>query len=106
MQGKAFLSAVSQKADDLIGRYGGTLDKADLSQRFRQESLRTVDQLFEQADNLYNQLDEVIPKTTNIEAPSTLSFINRISEESGGKISPQMARIKSSLTPKTRDARS
>lgn len=101
-QGKAFVGAVSQKADDLIQRYGGTLDKAGLSQRFRQESLRTVDQLFEQADGLYNKLDEVIPKQTDVTAPNTLGFIDKISRESGGKISPQMAKIKKDLTPSTK----
>lgn len=101
-QGKAFVGAVSQKADDLIQRYGGTLDKAGLSQRFRQESLRTVDKLFEQADGLYNKLDEVIPKQTDVTAPNTLGFIEKISKESGGKISPQMAKIKKDLTPDTK----
>lgn len=101
-QGKAFVGAVSQKADALIQKYGGTLDKAGLSQRFRQESLRTVDQLFEQADGLYNKLDEVIPKQTEVTAPNTLSFIEKISTESGGKISPQMTKIKKDLTPATK----
>ena len=97
-QGKAFVSEVSKKADELIQKYGGSTDKAALSERFRQESLRTVDNLFQQADDLYTSLDKVIPKETPIQANKTLDFIN----SQGGKLSPLMKSLVDDLSPQTK----
>jgi len=99
-QGRAFVGAVSKKADTLIERYGGTLDKANLSERFRQETFATIDQLFEQADELYNKLDNAIPKTTSVNPTQTLAFINKKGLE--GKLPPLLAEIKKDLTPETK----
>ena len=51
-QSKAFIGQLSQKADNLIEQYGGTLDKAELSDRFRSESIKSIDKLSLKADYL------------------------------------------------------
>ena len=84
-QSKNFIAATSQKADDLIIEYGGTLDKAALSDRFRQESTATIDDLAKKADDLYETLKLRIPPSTRVDAPNTTAFINQKAAELGGR---------------------
>jgi len=83
-QSKAFVLALGQKADDLITEYGGTLDKADLSDRFRAESLGTIDMLSDQADKLYDTLGTKIRPSTRVEATNTVDFILQKADDLGG----------------------
>lgn len=94
-QGKAFISELSQKADDLITEFGGTLDKAELSDRFRTESLASVDDLGKQADSLYDSLRTAIPLDTRVKAPATVEFLKQKSIDVGGKknLSPKLSKI-------------
>lgn len=84
-QGKAFIGELSQKADDLIVEYGGTLDKAELSDRFRQESINAIDGLADETDKLYDTLAVRIPAATRVDAPNTVSFIRDKARELGGR---------------------
>lgn len=85
IQGKAFINEVSQKADNLITEYGGTLDKAELSDRFRTESLSTIDDLGVKADDLYETLSVKIPAASRVEAPNTVDFILQKARDLGGR---------------------
>lgn len=85
VQGKAFIGEVSQKADNLITEYGGTLDKAELSDRFRSESLSTIDDLGVKADDLYETLSVKIPASSRVEAPNTVDFILQKARDLGGR---------------------
>lgn len=98
-QSKKFVTELSQKADDLIKEYGGTLDKAELSQRFRSESLANVDDLAEQADRLYDTLDQAIPKSARVATDNTIAFINKKADELGGskELPPLLKKLKRSL---------
>lgn len=79
-----FIKATSQKADDLIVEFGGDIDKAIVSDRFRQESLKTIDDLGKQADDLYDRLRDIIPGSTEVQAPNTISFLEQKIKEFGG----------------------
>ena len=95
VQGKAFISELSQKADDLIVQYGGTLDKGSLSDQFRLSSISAIDDLGEQADKLYDSLATKIPPSSRVEAPSTVSFIRQKAQELGGvgELPPVLNRV-------------
>jgi len=84
-QGKAFISEVSQKADDLIVEYGGTLDKAALSDRFKAESLETIENLADETDKLYDTLKSMIDPDTRVDALNTVAFIKQKAYELGGR---------------------
>ena len=102
---KQFIAELAQKADDLISQYGGTLDKGELSQRFKSESLDKIEDLAQQADDLYNDLEKAIPGPTRIEAPQNiLAFIDKQAAEMGGreKMTPMMKELDSQLRPAQR----
>ncbi len=84
-QAKAFVGELSKKADDLITEYGGSLDKGEISDRFRADSLNTIQELALETDSLYDTLAMKIPAQTKISAPETVSFIKQKAYELGGR---------------------
>lgn len=94
-QSKAFIGELSKKADDLIVEYGGSIDKAALSDVFRQDSLTVIDDLALKADGLYDELAMKIPATTRVEATNTVGFIRGMAEKLGGvdQLSPKLQRV-------------
>lgn len=107
-QSREFIKSVSRRADDLIRESGGSVDKAAVSENFRQSSRDTIEALREQADTVYNKLDELIDPTTPAEASSTLAFIREKARELGGedKLSGRMKLLLRDLSPKkTRDTK-
>ncbi len=103
-QAKAFIAEVGQKADDIITEYGGTLDKAELSGRFREDSLKTIDDIYDREGLLYDSIENVLPKTTRVDASNTLSYINKRAKELGGpqNLPPQLKKLLRELSPKTK----
>lgn len=97
-QAKAFISEISQKADDLIQQYGGSTDKAQLGLNFKADSLRSVDDLFQQADDAYGSLRELIPEQKRFSTPSTVSFLEDLASKD--KLPPKFATILKQLKPK------
>jgi hypothetical protein len=84
-QAKAFVGELSQKADDLITEYGGSLDKGEISDRFRAESLNTIQELALETDSLYDTLAMKIPAQAKVNAPETVSFIKQKAYDLGGR---------------------
>lgn len=99
-----FIEETSQAADNLIQRYGGTLDKAQLGLDFKREALTNIDDLAAQADNVYDTIRELIPETNRFEAPETVAFLADLAKKE--KIPPRLARILNDLKPKTVDVKS
>lgn len=97
-QAKAFISEVSKKADELIQTYGGTLDKAALSNRFKQDSLKVVDSIRDQETEIYTALNKVLPPETRLKADNTVSFIENL--EKGQALPPLLKKLKQELKPK------
>jgi hypothetical protein len=98
-QAKLFIAEVSQKADDLIIQYGGSTDKAQLGLDFKSESLATIDDLFQQADDSYSSLRELIPTSDRFDAPNTVEFIQQKAAEFGGfeQLPPKLKSIFAAL---------
>ncbi|MEE8208489.1 MAG: hypothetical protein V3T88_06020 [Nitrosomonadaceae bacterium] len=95
-----FIEETSKAADDLIQRYGGTLDKAQLGLDFKRQSIEAVDNLFQQADDAYGQLRQLIPETNRFAAPSTVEFLEGLAKAE--KIPPRLRRILNEIKPKTK----
>jgi len=103
VQTKAFISNLSQRADDLIETFGGTLDKGQLNIDFKRNSLATVDSLAQQADDVYGTIAKVLPKSERFPAPETVDFIQSKIRELGGikELPPKLRSILNDLEPKT-----
>lgn len=83
-QALEFIKATSQKADDLIQQYGGTLDKAQLGLDFKESSLKAIDDLAGQADDAYAKIATMLPKSGRYSANETVEFLMTKADELGG----------------------
>lgn len=79
------VTALAQKADDLITEFGGTLDKTELGLRFEQEAGKTIFDMGKQANTLYNKVRESIPAKTPAEPEGLLNFIRDRADDFGGE---------------------
>ena len=97
-QAIGFIKETSQRADDLIETYGGTLDKAQLGLDFKENSLRVVTDLADQADNSYGVLRELVPEQSRFAAPSAVEFLTDLATKE--KIPSKLAKILREISPK------
>jgi hypothetical protein len=102
VQAKTFINELALKADDLIEQYGGSKDKALIGDNFKADALKTVDNLFEQADTAYSDFRKVLPSDTKITPQGTLDFISMKAMEFGGfdQLPPQLKAVFNRIAPK------
>lgn len=84
VQAREFMEQASNAADDLILRYGGTLDKSELGERFKRESIANVDNLAAQADEAYTAIRDQLPLSTKVNPEETKAFLNEQVQSLGG----------------------
>lgn len=103
-QQKQAATMLAQKADDLIQKYGGDIDKAALSSDFRSKGLATIEDLSRQSDELYDKVTKAIPATTKITADATVGYLTNKAKELGGAdaLSPIERRTLSMLSGGTK----
>lgn len=106
-QQKQAATMLAQKADDLIQKYGGDIDKAALSTEFRTKGLATIDDLSRQSDELYSKVNQAIPAATKITADSTVGYLTNKAKEMGGAdaLSPIERRTLTMLSGGTKQVR-
>lgn len=85
VQQKEASKALAQKADDLITQYGGTIDKAGLSDKFRDDSLKAISDVERRSDELYAKVNAAVPPTTPTSPNSTLAYLNGKLSELGDR---------------------
>jgi hypothetical protein len=100
-QAIAFIKETSQKADDLIQQYGGSLDKAQLGLDFKESALANIDDLAQQADDVYSALSDQLPKTGQYAASETVDFLKTKADELGGvgELPSKLQKLLKSLEP-------
>lgn len=105
-QEQAAISAIAQKADDLITTAGGVTDKVALSDKFKAESLKAIDSLTQKSDGIYNQISKKIDPRTAINADSTISMLKSKADDLGGvqNLSPAERTVLSKLSGTKRKA--
>lgn len=81
---KALLGSMAQKADDLIVEFGGSMDKAALSDEFRSQASKLVDDLEKQAEKAYSNVAKGIPRDTPIDAQNIIDAILTEADALGG----------------------
>jgi len=83
-------------ADDILVDMGGTTKKAELSEAIRTNINQTIDGLKRDAENVYNELETLIPKKTLIkpeESAEAIRFLQNRSSELQGKLERGQQRI-------------
>ncbi len=103
-QSKAFINEVTKKADEIIQEYGGTLDKASLSEKFRRESLDTIDNIYGNEKTVYDTIGKELPTRTAIESVNTVKYIENLAADLGGvdKLSGALRKLLIELRPKVK----
>ena len=103
VQARSFINETSQVADNLITQYGGTLDKAQLGLDFKANSLKTVDDLFDQADEAYSSLRQVLPEESRFNPAATVEFLEQLQRQD--KLSPKLSSMLKKLKPRVKETR-
>ena len=83
-QQKEAAQTVAQKADDLIIEFGGTTDKSALSESVKDEIISSIDDLDNQASQMYKEIDSFIPKKTQVDSSSIVNALEEEASNLGG----------------------
>lgn len=99
---RAGLEKVAERANAIIDEVGGTSDISSVSAGVRERMSAAQKELLEQADNLYADVRNSVPATSEAPANTVLSFIEQRAKDLGGEgnLSPMEKRILSKLSPK------
>lgn len=84
MQEKRLIEQMGEKADELIKEFGGQIDKTELSDRFRADSKKLIDDLGNQAEEAYKTVSENIAPNTPVQTDNIISELNQIADDLGG----------------------
>ncbi|UAN59651.1 hypothetical protein [Serratia sp. JSRIV004] len=96
------INALAQKADDLIEVAGGTSNKVGLSDKFKTESIKAIDDLTKKSDAIYGEISSKIPARAPSVATNTISMLKSKAKDLGGieNLSPAEKMIFSKLGKK------
>lgn len=83
-QQKIAIEKVAERADDLITEFGGTFDKAALSDQLRNTIIRNINNLESQAEEVYAQVKQTVLPDTRVEMPKTAYALRQEAVEQGG----------------------
>lgn len=86
-----FTLDIAERAKGLIEEMGGTRQKAELSDLYRETGKKMLEDMGEQTKKLYNHVNSQImrragSKAVPVEAPNTIAYIEDILEKRGGKM--------------------
>lgn len=82
---KQGIDAVAQKADDFIEEFGGSLDKGILSGSVKDDILKTIDDLDNEASTIYNNLSNAVPAKTAVDTSSIIQSLESLASDLGGE---------------------
>lgn len=78
------INTLAQKADDLIELAGGTSNKVGLSDKFKTESVKAIDDLTKKSDAIYGEISSKIPARAPSVATNTISMLRSKAKDLGG----------------------
>lgn len=93
------IKKLALQADELITDFGGTTKKSNLNDQFRLDSINLIDEMGQQADELYTKAKSMIDDTMPVKAPETLSVLEEMAGKKvvGGDIETGKKRLRSPL---------
>lgn len=81
---KAITAELSKKADEIITEGGGEIDKGLVSDRFRKDSKKIIDDLGEMSSDYYKTVTKNLPPKTRIETNNIIDEIQSVADDLGG----------------------
>ncbi len=74
-QGLQFTQELAKKADDIISEFGGSIDKPEVSNQFRNKMGSTISKMEDEASNAYKAIGERLDKKSAAQPVKTMRFI-------------------------------
>ena len=96
-QARSFIEATGYAADNLIRKYGGTTDKAQLGLDFKRDSLSEIDSLYEQTNVVYEGLTQFVDRKRRFAAPNTRDFLEKLDADLGGELPKELRSLLTTL---------
>ena len=81
-----FIADTNERAGNIIAKYNGTLDKAQLSSDFYNQSMKAIDDIYLQEGVLYDDIAANIPRNTPAMPTRIEGVLNQIMVDMGGRI--------------------
>ncbi|MGP6463296.1 hypothetical protein [Pantoea agglomerans] len=79
------ISTLAQKTDDLIAEAGGTQNRIALSDKFKAESSKAIDELSKRSDSIYSEISRAISPRTPATAEETVNLLKNKAGDLGGE---------------------
>lgn len=81
---KKAIEQLANKTDDLINEYGGTIDKTELSDRFKKNSLDVIRALEEKSNLLFGEVEKSIPRDKLVGTKNIMEHLQEKADILGG----------------------
>ena len=75
---------LSNKADELITKFGGTADKTEFNTNFRTSTDKIINDLAKESDKFYEVVEKAIPKSTRVKTANIKKFLDERAANLGG----------------------
>ncbi|HFD3847282.1 TPA: hypothetical protein ACF3R9_003761 [Serratia marcescens] len=100
---KRYISELGKRADELITSFGGDLDKQAVSSRVAANFDKTITDLQNRSDAIYNQVSAKVPVRSRVEPSNSMRFLEEHADDLGGidELSPILKRTMLRLDPNT-----
>ncbi|WP_368766718.1 hypothetical protein [Enterobacter hormaechei] len=79
------IEALASKTDELINEFGGTIDKAELSDRFKSRQMEQIRALEEKSNDLFNEIEKKIPRNRLVDTKNIMDHLAEKAETLGGE---------------------
>lgn len=77
---KRAIETLAAKTDELISEFGGTVDKSELSDRFKSRQMEQIRALEEKSNDLFHEVEKKIPRDQLV---STKNIMDHLTEKAG-----------------------
>lgn len=78
------IEVLANKTDDLISEFGGTVDKAELSDRFKTRQMEQIRALEEKANELFDDIENQIGRDRLVSTKNIMEHLNEKADTLGG----------------------
>lgn len=102
VQHTQYLEDLSRIADGIIERGRGSKDKAGVSQKYKNESLKTIEQMYKAEERVWRQIKTENMLTSDVTPSRTVAWIEKKARQLGGidKLPSDLKTIYYKLNPK------
>lgn len=82
---KRAIESLAAKTDELISEYGGTVDKSELSDRFKSGQMEQIRALEEKSNDLFHEVEKKIPRDQLVATKNIMDHLQEKAKIFGGE---------------------